>query len=1755
MFSMTRTLQALLALSAIALGGCTSLLGDFTYDPNGGQAGSGSGGNGMQGDIVITPPSGLITTEQGAKATFTIALRVPPADNVVIALSSSNMLEGIVSPPSVTFTPDNYAAPQTVQITGVDDATEDKTQTYYIRTSQASSTDGHYNGTDPIDPEVKNVDDESAGFLVTPTSGLVTTESGGEATFTVVLTRAPTADVVIPLSSDRQEEGVVSPAVLTFTALNWMAPQIVTVTGVNDDGADKAQEYHAVTGAAVSADGAYDKLDPDDVSVTNQDNDTAGVMLTPGTGLLTFENGAMTSFGIALSSPPKKDVTIALSSSDAAEGTVMPERVVFTPLNWMAPQVVTVTGVDDNRSDGNRPYLILTAPAETESEDDGYRGLDGADAEVTNIDDDSASLVVTPTLGLTTSEKGDSATFTVALASKPRADVVLDVTSKRPEEGVVSPALLTFTEVNWNAPQEVTVTGVNDKVADGMQTYTVSVNPKDDGADPNYAILLDTDVSVWNTDDDSAGITVMAASGLQTSEDGKSVTFTVALNSQPTMDVSIDLTSSDPTEGTVNPAKLVFTKDNYAAPQVVTVKGVNDDMQDGSQPYRIITAPAVSNDPGYANMDASNVDLQNIDDDSAGIRVNPTNQTLVTSESGGTATFTVVLNSQPASGTEVNIPVSSNNTKEGTVSTGNLRFTTDNWRAPQTVTVKGVDDDSTADGAQPYRIVLGKAQSNDGNYSVFDPPDLNASNTDNDSAGITIRNPGNLMTRETGVTTTTFQIVLNSRPTADVVIGLSSSNTKEGTVSPASLTFTSANWNAAQTVTATGVNDAVADGSQVYRIITAKATGNDTKYSAIDPADVSITNVDDDSPGVSVTAPAGGLVTRETGATATFSIQLNSQPTADVTIPVRSSNVKEGTVSPASLVFTSMNWNSPHVVTVTGIDDNVADGPQPYSVIIDQSASNDPLYKNLDAADVAASNIDNDSAGITVSAITGDTNETGTTASFTIALNSEPKNNVTITLSSSNIKEGTVSPGSVTFTNLNYNAPQKITVTGVNDQVADGPQPYTIDLAKAVSDDAGYKGMDPPDVSLNNVDDDSAGITVMVVKNKSSEAGGTASFTIRLNSQPTAPVTIPLSSGNTGEGTLSVTQVTFGIADYASAQTVTVTGVDDPAADGDQPYSVVLGAATSTDKGYNGMNPADVSLTNVDNDSAGVEVSATEGTTGEKPSYKPFTFTVKLTSKPSADVVIPLTSTDPGEGSVSPATLTFTSSNWNGAQTVTVTGEDDAMADGAQPYKVQLGAATSTDKGYSGYDFPTDIELSNLDDDSAGIEVTPAKGSTSEKGITTTFTIVLLSQPSGNVTIPLATSKKAEGTLTAESVTFTKDNWNSPVTVTVHGEDDRVADGPQTYTIRTGIAMSSDPGYNGMDADDVDVVNLDDDVAGIDVSAASGPTSEGGGTATFTVVLNSKPTADVSIPVSSSNMNEGTLGVTSIDFTTDNWDVLQTVTVTGVNDDVADNTQGYSIVLGKPTSADDGYAAIDPNDVAFNNTDNDSAGFEVSEALSTISESGTSTTFEIVLSSQPKASVVIPLTVSDSTEAKLAVASVTFTTSNWKIPKPVTVTGVDDKQADRLQNTKVLTGIVESDDPGYDGKNPPDVSITTLDNDSAFISVMAPMSTTTGESPLVPAITFSVVLTSEPTASVTLPIISSSTDEGVVTVPASGSLVFDASDWDQEHLVTITGVQDEGAVDGNRSYLIQFGPSVSDDSDYNAKTPDEIMFTNTDDDL
>ena len=108
-------------------------------------------------------------------------------------------------------------------------------------------------------------------------------------------------------------------------------------------------------------------------------------------------------------------------------------------------------------------------------------------------------------------------------------------------------------------------------------------------------------------------------------------------------------------------------------------------------------------------------------------------------------------------------------------------------------------------------------------------------------------------------------------------------------------------------------------------------------------------------------------------------------------------------------------------------------------------------------------------------------------------------------------------------------------------------------------------------------------------------------------------------------------------------------------------------------------------------------------------------------------------------------------------------------------------------------------------------------------------------------------------------------------------------------------------------------------------------TSESGGQAMFQVSLAVEPAADLTIPLSSSDDGEGTPSLTALTFTSDNWNVLQTVTVTGVDDLEFDGPEGYSIITGPAISGDGRFAGYDADDVQLVNYDNDFAALAATQ--------------------------------------------------------------------------------------------------------------------------------------------------------------------------------------------------------------------------------
>jgi hypothetical protein len=626
------------------------------------------------------------------------------------------------------------------------------------------------------------------------------------------------------------------------------------------------------------------------------------------------------------------------------------------------------------------------------------------------------------------------------------------------------------------------LTAANFTIAAGAISATIVIVPVDDPVDDDgetvqlnlsagsgYQLGAPATATQTITDNDTRGVTLTQSGGsTDVTEGGATDTYTLQLDTIPTATVTISFNTGaqlDPITSLTFPADLTALN-----PQTVTVTATDDTVVEGNHTGAISHSASGG---GYNGVSIATVTATISDNDIAYTLA--ANQVSVTEGDAGTTPigFTLTRTGDITRSSSVDFTLGGTATNGTDYSNVFPPGPTLVFGAGVTQTQISLDvlGDFIDEPNETVTVSLSNAQGTNasGTGTVSGSP---ASTTilDDDSAGVSVT-PTALTISEPN-TTGVFTVALTSQPTATVTIGLTSTDTTECTV-PASVSLTSATWPGVP-VTVTAVDDLVTDGPQPCLITTGPTSSADPIYdNTFDPANVNVTVNDDDGPGFIIT-PTTGLTTAETGGAATFSVRLRTQPTDGVTMTLTSGDTTEGLVSPASVSFTTLNWNSPQTITVTGVNDDLDDGDQPYVIITNNPTSNDPDYNGAGAnpVDVNVTNLDDDTAGFIVSAISGNTSEDGTQATFTLRLTSQPTATVAISITSSDPTEGTVSPTSISFTSLNWNIPQTVTVTGVDDPDPDSDIGYTIQVGPATSADPTYNGLDPNDVSLLNLDND-----------------------------------------------------------------------------------------------------------------------------------------------------------------------------------------------------------------------------------------------------------------------------------------------------------------------------------------------------------------------------------------------------------------------------------------------------------------------------------------------------------------------------------------------------------------------------------------------------------------------------------------------------------------------------------------------------------
>lgn len=1163
------------------------------------------------------------------------------------------------------------------------------------------------------------------------------------------------------------------------------------------------------------------------------------------------------------------------------------------------------------------------------------------------------SLLASPSK-IEVSEGGRKAILSV------RADAAVPVSipiviSAEPEGQIrFTPSHLNLTPDNWHRDQQIVVEALNDQVADGDIRITLNLQ-RDIQRSEQYLHIEALKVPVLVKDRDAAEIEIGDYKGF-TQEDGAETDIPMRLRSKPRAPVSITFSVSKPTEAKLEKKRLTFTPENWYQAQTIRVIGINDAIQDGDKAYRVIFESVESEDASYQQLEVAPIELINretslafysvessskdvaLEDTFLGISGTPAelpdlspvekelsepNQKadlvirsidMNSSESGRVAVAELTLAVKPNS--DVVVTIRSDDNSEGVVETDRLIFTDQSWNTPQAVRCRGVDD-AEMDGDIAYRLILKAESDRDLRYSRLPQKQLQLHNLDDDQAGFRV------ILSQTGTSEAGKKIEagisLSSRPLAPVSLSVKSSDENEVVVRPSSLRFTDENWQEQKFVSIVGVDDAIADGDKSVTISVQPLQSEDAGYRNMQAETVTVVNRDNDT--ASLIVIADKTITGETGSAAHVWVRLGSEPIRPVLIDIASSNPQEGMPRPKKLTFNATDWKTGRRMEIAGQDDDVNDGDINYRISFSSRRSSDPSYQALPDQYLGMVNEDDDIAGLWLGPLVGQTTENRDRSVFNIRLKSKPMAPVQLSISSSNPMEGKVINKTLSFTPENWSSEQSVQISGVDDIVADGDTAFEVIIQTVDCDDPRYRILDPVSLSLVNKDNDTAGFRITSPRGSTSENGDSASFSIALNSKPSHPVRVDLSSADPSEGITGVASVSFDPEYWEQPKAVTVTGVNDQQVDGEQSYKVILKPAISKDPAYDGIDPEDVTISNLDNNLTTFFVSKVRGNTseaGEKAS-----FSIRLNTKPIGRVKIAVHSDRPKEAIPDLESLLFDKSNWDQNRKVMVIGLDDDVDDGDKPYHIIVTSSSETDPAFNDIP-PVKLKLVNQDDDQAGVQVKTINTMSAENGDEAQFSVRLTSKPRSAVVLLFKSSRPGEARMIVQHAAFQTGNWDKERVIRIKGIPDYLVDGNQKYAIINTGVVSGDPQYNGLPFQSLNFVNKDVDQARFIISPVSGDTTESGGTASFTVRLSSKPRAPVSIQLQSSNLQEAMIDKNQLQFDESNWSREQLVTMTGVDDYIKDENKPYRVVFSSSVSDDPNFHGITPPWVSLKNLDNKS---------------------------------------------------------------------------------------------------------------------------------------------------------------------------------------------------------------------------------------
>ena len=1393
---------------------------------------------------------------------------------------------------TVTFTPGQTTKTVTVQVTN-DDVSED-TEFFGFTISMPQGADLRGQRSEDV-ADVGLVDDDPRGVTIAPTSiGLNEPASGETAVagaYTVKLSSSPTdtvtvttggSDPAVSLSGDTLTSNQ-----LTFTTTNWNTAQTITVTPVKDDNAagETVTLTHTLSG------GDYTGIAADSVTINLTDSDTRNVVLSRQSLAVTEGDATGVGYTVKLATQPSDTVTVAISGHDGANLTLSGTRLTnnqltFTTTNWGTAQTVTVKAGDDDNTDNESETLAHTASGGD------YVNIT-KDLPVSITDDGDPQVTVSFGQGAYTVAEGESQAVTVTLSADPERTVEIPITVT-PQDGAVPadysvmPASVTF--ARGEPEMTITFTATQDADDDDNESALLAFGELPDGVSAGTT----NEATVSITDDDTPPT---AANGTVTTNEDTAHTFAAAnfsysdTDNDPLVSVKIiELPAAGTGALTLNGTAITSTN----LPKTVTAAELTENKLTYSPPTN-------AHGTGYASfkfkvndgtLDSAEyimtINVTPVNDPATGIPtisgIAQVGQTLTASTGdiadpdGLPSAFTYQWKRYAADRTtfEANIGTDSMTytltaSEEGKKVLVEVRFTDNDGSSegPLVSALYPSTQSQTVDPNNPPTASDGTVTTVEDTAHSFAPANFSYSDTDSDplvsvkiielpATGALTLNGTAITSADLPKTVTAAELTENkltySPPTNANGAGYASYKFKvnDGTEDSASEYF--------MTINVTAVND--------------PATG---------------------TPTISGTAHAGLTLTASTagiddvdGLPSAFTYQWK-RVDADGT-----SNPTDIGADSSTYTLTAAEEGKKVLVEVSFTDNG--------------GSSEGPLASAAHPSSGTVQRITVSFAQATY-AVLEDAEQL-----VTVTLNTDPERTVVIPLTATP-QDGAESPADYTVPpSVTFDAgqmSQTITFTATQDDVDDDGERVLLGFGMTLPGGVSLGTTVTTTVSIT--DDDDAGVSVSEASLTIAE-GSSGTYTIVLDSQPTAGVTVTINDPSNTDVTAEPASLTFSSTDWSSPKTVTVNAAQD--ADAEDETATVTHTVTSTDSIYSGA-PANSVAVSVTDDEVPVTVQF-GATTYEVVEGETVTVAVTLNADPERTVVIPLTAT-PQDGAESPAdytvppSVTFDAGQMS--QTITFTATQDDVGDDGE--RVLLGFGMTLPGGVSlGTTVTTTVSIT--DDDDAGVSVSEASLTIAE-GSSGTYTLVLGSRPTGDVTIGVTLPTGTDLTLDKTTLTFTVDNWDvaQTVAVTAAEDDDGVTDAGVTLTHTV-----SGGSYESTTVPDVEVSITENDTAGLVLSETGLTVTEGDAAgSSYTVKLATEPMGSVSVAITGHDGTDLSLDKTTLTFTVDNWNTAQTVTVkAGQDGDGANDTATLT-----HTASGGDYASVS-NTLPVTITDDDEAG-------------------------------------------------------------------------------------------------------------------------------------------------------------------------------------------------------------------------------------